>query len=312
MVLNRDIGSFTPELDIPSLHGKVILVTGGNAGLGKQAVLEYARHYPRRIWLAARDLDKAKAAVDEIHAQVADVSIKPLQMDLTTFQSVQKAVKQFTAEEDRLDILMLNAGIMASAPGLTEDGYEIQFGTNHMGHALLTKLLIPVLDKTVKISADGDVRIVSLSSTAHQRGPQEGIDFGSLKMAAASNMGPYIRYGQSKLANVLFVRQLAKLYPQFTVVAVHPGVVKTGLVSGTSGLPFLTRILATLASYFFTPVDQGARNQLWASVSKNVKSGEYYEPVGISGRSCALGKDDDLAKALWDWTERELASVNTQ
>jgi retinol dehydrogenase 12 len=131
---------FSLKKDIPSLKGKVVLVTGGNSGLGKQCVLEYARHDPAQIWLAARNLDKAKAAVDEIKRQVPNAPIKILQLDLSSFESVKEAATTFSSESDRLDILMLDAGIMAAKPGLTGDGYEIQFETNYLGHALLTQL----------------------------------------------------------------------------------------------------------------------------------------------------------------------------
>lgn len=296
---------FAPDKDIPSLEGKVILVTGGNVGLGKQAILEYARHNPRQIWLAARNLDKAKAAVDEIQRQVQDAPIKLVQMDLCSFESIKKAAEVFAAESERLDILMLNAGIMATLPGLTKEGYEVQFGTNHMGHALLTRLLTPILERTAEGSADADVRIVSLSSTAHGLAPPGAILFDSLK-TEARHLGPMARYGQSKLANMLFARQLAKQYPQFTVPAVHPGVVQTNLFSGASGMPKVLQMLTPLGSLFLTSVGNGVKNQLWASVSKDVQSGEYYEPIGIANKCSAPGKDDDLAKKLWDWTEMEL------
>ncbi|EQL01712.1 short-chain dehydrogenase/reductase [Ophiocordyceps sinensis CO18] len=303
---------FDPDKDIPSLEGKVILVTGGNIGLGKQAILEYARHNPRQIWLAARNLDKAKATVDEIRQQVQGAPpIKILQMDLVSFESVKKAADVFAAESDRLDILMLNAGIVASAPGLTKEGYEMQFGTNHMGHALLTRLLMPILEKTAQGSADADVRIVSLSSAGHNMAPTGGIVFESLK-TEARGLGPLGRYSQSKLANLLFARHVAKRYPQFTVSAIHPGLVHTNIAAGASGVPSVVRMLARFVSPLLTSVEDGAKNQLWASVSSDVQSGEYYEPIGIAGKCSALGKDDDLAKKLWDWTEKELdAHVKT-
>ncbi|POR36205.1 Short-chain dehydrogenase/reductase [Tolypocladium paradoxum] len=307
MLFGLCAGSFNPEKDIPSLEGKVVLVTGGNIGLGQQAVLEFARHNPRQIWLGARNLVKARAAVDEIQKQVHDAPIKILHMDLSSFESVKKAAKRFSAESDRLDILMLNAGVMATAPGeLTMEGYEMQFGTNHMGHALFTKLLLPVLDKTAKSGPATDVRIVSLSSALHKSGPKQGIVFESLK-TTDTGLSPVALYCQSKLANFLFARHLAKLYPQFTIAAVHPGVVRTNLVSGASGMPAPVRMIGPVVSYFLSSVDQGVRNQLWASVSKDVVSGEYYEPVGVGGKCRPLGKDDGLAKRLWDWTERELA-----
>lgn len=304
MVFSSKSMSFNAE-HIPSLNGKVILVTGGNVGLGKQCVLDFSRHNPSQIWLAARNLDRAEAAAHEIKQQVPDAPIKLLELDLTSFESVKKAVKIFYSESDRLDILMLNAGIMATPPGLTTDGYEIQFGTNHMGHALLTKLLLPVLDKTAKSSGNADVRIVSLSSQGHEYAPKGGIQFDTLK-TPADGLGAFGRYGQSKLANILWARQLAKVYPQFTIAAIHPGVVRTNLSAGATGFPFVLRMLGGIGNRFLTPVDEGAKNQLWASVSKDVKSGEYYKPVGVGGSVSAYGKDDDLASSLWDWTEKEL------
>ncbi|KAK2608958.1 hypothetical protein QQS21_002534 [Conoideocrella luteorostrata] len=295
---------FDPAKDIPSLEGKVILVTGGNNGLGKQSICEYAKHNPRQIWLAARNVAAAQAVVDEIHQLKPDASVRVLELDLTSFASVKKAAQRFVTECDRLDILMLNAGIMAASPGLTENGYEIQFGTNHVGHALLTKLLLPTLERTAQSRAD--VRVVVLSSRGHFLAPREGIRFDSLK-TTADELKPFERYGQSKLANVLFARQLAAHYPHLTVTSVHPGIVRTNLVNSMSGVSFTERLLSPIANYWFTPVNQGAKNQLWASVSQfDIKSGEYYEPVGVSRKASRLARDEDLAKELWDWTAHEL------
>lgn len=296
--------SFDPKKDIPSLENKVILVTGGTNGLGKQSVLEYARHQPAEIWLAARNLEKAQAAADEVKKSVPGAQIKLLELDLASLESVKTAAKKFTEECNRLDILALNAGIMATPPGLTKEHYEVQFGTNHMGHALLTKLLIPVLDKTAKLP-NTDVRIVALSSKGHNWVPGGGLVFDSLK-TDASTMGPYLRYGQSKLSNLLFIRQMAKEHPQLTSVAVHPGLVHTNLAAGATGSPWIVRSLTGLSRYVLSTVEDGVKNQLWASVAKDVKSGEYYEPVGVGGTTSALGKSDELAKKLWDWTEKEL------
>jgi NAD(P)-dependent dehydrogenase (short-subunit alcohol dehydrogenase family) len=301
--------SFESIRDIPSLDGKVILVTGGNIGLGKQCVLEYARHNPAQIWLAARNLDKARIAVEEIQAQLpTPAPIKLLELDLSSLKSVQKAAAQFQQEAVRLDILMLNAGIMAAPPGLTADGYEVQFETNYLGHALLAKLLLPVLSSTAS-KPDADVRIVMLTSYGHTTAPKEGILFDSLK-TSGDTMGPYARYGQSKLAQILWVRKMARLYPQFKLVSIHPGVVQTNLAAGATGSNLVTRMLLKTVTGFLTTVEKGARNQLWASVSKDVVSGEYYEPVGVGGGVSALGKDDELADTLWEWTETELGSYS--
>ncbi|KAJ2899210.1 NAD(P)-binding protein [Zalerion maritima] len=307
--------SFRPSRDIPSLAGRVILVTGGNSGLGKQCVLEYARHGgPSQIWLAARSLSRAGEAADEIKSQLAAPSrqadIRLLEMDLSSLASVRAAARVFLAEAARLDILMLNAGIMAVPPGLSKDGYEIQFATNHVGHALLAKLLLPALEKTASASqpgVDARARVVCLSSYGHVSAPKpEGIRFGSLR-TEADDLGPYGRYGQSKLANVLWTRQMARLYPQFTFASIHPGVVRTNLMNNATGSSCAVRVLGKVATKLVTPVDQGARNQLWASVAtEGIESGEYYEPVGIGGMATELGRDMDLAEKLWDWTEKEL------
>ncbi|KAJ5414235.1 hypothetical protein N7509_000862 [Penicillium cosmopolitanum] len=284
---------FNPEQDIPSLAGKVILVTGANIGLGKQCVLEYARHQPSLIWLVARTLDKAQTAADEIRQQLQVENkntppIKPLAMDLSSLSSVTTAAHTIVAESSRLDILMLNAGIMAAPPGLTSDGYELQFGTNYIGHALFTKLLLPVLKKTAAIP-DADVRIISLSSHGHVYAPKEGVLFDTLRTDAES-LGPYGRYGQSKLAIILWTRQMASKYPQFTLASIHPGVVRTNLMNNATGSPWVIRLLGMVANKVVTPVDQGVKNQLWASVAREVKSGEYYEPVGIGGAADANGR----------------------
>ena len=302
MNIGKKSVSFKPSTDIPSLDGKVILVTGGNIGLGKQCILEYARHNPAQLWLAARSTTKAQAAIDEIQKQLpTPAPIKILELDLSSLASVRTAAKKFLQEAPRLDILMLNAGIMAAPPGTTADGFELQFGTNYLGHALLAKLLLPVLETTAKIP-DSSVRILSLTSYGHNMAPASGIDFDSLTTPADA-MGPYIRYGQSKLAQILWTKHVAKLYPQFTFVAIHPGVVRTNLMNNATGSNCAVRVIGKVANYVVTSVERGARNQLWASVALGVKSGMYYEPVGIGGLEAEIAKDEGLAERLWGWTE---------
>lgn len=234
-----------------------------------------------------------------------------MQCDLADLSSVQAAAQQFTSKEDRLDILFLNAGVMALPAGTTANGYEIQFGTNHVGHALLTKLLLPTLLKTAA-EPGADVRVVCLSSIGHISSTWNGIEFGQLK----GEMKWYpslIRYGQSKLANLLFARELARRNPSITAVAVHPGVVDTELwrtmFSGWMGLGGL---LNAGKKFFYTTVEGGAKNQLWAASAKRgigkgeVKSGEYYTQVGVPGNGSWQSQDMELAKKLWEWTNKEL------
>jgi NAD(P)-dependent dehydrogenase (short-subunit alcohol dehydrogenase family) len=307
--------SFNPATDIPPLNGKVILVTGGNSGLGKSAIKYLVQKSPARIWLASRDASRAQAAIDEIVSQVPSAStvIKPLSLDLASFASIKSAARQVLAESDRLDILMLNAGIMATPADTTKEGYEIQFGTNHVGHALLTKLLLPLLLKTTTLQQQEqqkpDVRVVVVSSAAHRNAPACGIVFDTLR-TPQTELWAWARYGQSKLANILFAKELARRYPhpQLTVVAVHPGVVNSNLAGPLSEQYRAARLAIGVAGrIFFSSTDVGAKNQLWAATAlEGVQSGKYYHPVGVTGWASDLALDDGLARKLWDWTEKEL------
>ncbi|KAL4953684.1 hypothetical protein BDW69DRAFT_205697 [Aspergillus filifer] len=298
---------FNPDQDIPSLEGKTILVTGGNIGLGKQSALQYAKHNPSFIWLAARSRDKAEVAIDEIKSQLPQdtkANIKFLELDLASFDSIREAARRVLADSDRLDILLLNAGIMAAPPGLTKDGYELQFGTNYLGHILFAKRLLPLLQKTATLP-NADVRLINITSRGHLLAPKEGIKYDTLR-TTANELGPYRRYGQSKLAQILWTREAAKHYPNIKINAIHPGAVRTNLMNNATGSAWWVKLLGKLATYLVTPVEQGVKNQLWASVSSEIKTGWYYEPVGISGSESELARDEALARGLWEWTEEEL------
>ncbi|KAH8597152.1 hypothetical protein B0O99DRAFT_651027 [Bisporella sp. PMI_857] len=298
---------FDANKDISSLKGKVIIVTGGNSGLGKQSILELAKHGPEEIWLGARSTSKAQLAINDIRAQVPNAPpIKILQMDLMSFDSIREAAKVFCQQSQRLDVLLLNAGIMSVPEALTKDGYEIQFGTNHMGHALLSKLLLPTMLKTAE-QRGSDVRVVVVASSAHQYAPKDqGILFDALK-TKAQEISTITRYGQSKLANILFAQQFARLYPQIKVPVLNPGLVNTNLPNTMKDNSFIMRIAwMVTAAFLGVDVKTGVLNQLWASTAGNVKSGEYYEPVGKAGRGKRWTKSPELAQKLWDWTEKEL------
>ena len=215
-------------------------------------------------------------------------------------------------------MLLCNAGIMATPMGLTADGYEVQFGTNFLGHALLIKLLLPTLLHTAGASPSaaatgtpaqgtGDARVVILTSQGFAMHPSGGIQFAQLRTPMSfAVLGPWQRYGQSKLAGILFARALAAHHPQLSAVSVHPGVVYTGLVEG---LGLLNRVFVKVTTIRNTvSVEEGSYNSCWAATTEQNKlvNGEYYEPVGKPGNHIRESKNDALAQELWDWTESEL------
>jgi len=219
---------------------------------------------------------------------------------------------------------MCNAGISWQHPGLTVDGYEKSFGTNHLGHALLIKLLLPKLLMTAK-EPDSDVRIIMLSSTSHRDVPKKGILFDELK-TTLSHVQHYQRYGQSKLANVLYARSLARKFPTIKSVSVHPGVVDTEMNTQNNEIcrdsffwrtfwftyRRIAKVRMSLTGSGWLTVEGGAKNQLWASASKDgVVSGTYYEPIGVVGKDSKLSKSEKLEKELWEWTEKQLQEFSS-
>jgi NAD(P)-dependent dehydrogenase (short-subunit alcohol dehydrogenase family) len=298
--------NFNPDTDIPDLSGKIVLVTGGSSGLGKESVRRFAKHNAK-VYLAARNTKKAADAITEIKQSAPNADITNLELDLASFDSVKKAAQKFLANNERLDILMNNGGIMATPPALTPDGYEIQFGTNHLGHALLTRLLMPVLARTAA-EPSSDVRIVNVTSNAQELlAPKKGLLLDDVKTDMAG-ISQFTRYGHSKLANVYFTKGLAKHYPNIKSVAVHPGGVKTGLGDGFGPMfPGLKTVMKVLSKVAFVDVAEGARGQLWASTAKaiDVKSGAVYYPVAKEHVGRPLMNDEKMVDRLWEWTEEE-------
>ncbi|KAK0357433.1 hypothetical protein LTR91_016030 [Friedmanniomyces endolithicus] len=301
--------SFAPDRDIPSLAGKVLLITGGTAGLGLGSITELSKHSPAHIFFTGRNRKSADSLIAKLSTSAPDVRITFIPCDISSLNSVREAAAAFTAQTQRLDILMLNAGIMAVDPSLSVDHYEIQFATNYLGHTLLVRRLLPLLERTAE--QHGDARIVNLTSTAYGQAPSNGVDFATLKTSQASlggmlpvPGGKWSRYGQSKVAQMLYSQELAKRHPTLTSVSVHPGVIQTALFDHVD---FFTK----LPTMFFkkTPLEQGHWQQCWAATcpKSGLKNGEYYEPGGVVGvRTTRASKDVQLAAKLWEWTEKEL------
>ncbi|RHZ63369.1 hypothetical protein CDV55_107257 [Aspergillus turcosus] len=304
--------SFSPD-KIPDLSGKVILVTGGTAGLGAATVLHLARHTqpPSHIYISGRNASRADDLIKQVHDSGSNTRVSFLPCDLGSLTSVKEAANTVLRQESRLDILMCNAGIMAQPPGLSKDGYEVQFGTNHLGHALLIQKCLPLLQRTAEEQPESDARIIILTSLGYRMHPSGGIVFSTLNTEqsfSAFGFAAWIRYGQSKLANILYARELARRFPAIATLSVHPGVVSTGLVEnqgwGNRAFIYVTNVGKVLKP------EQGAYNQLWAATTakEDLMNGGFYEPVGVlSSRLDRAASDDALAKRLWEWTDEALA-----
>lgn len=247
----------------------------------------------------------AHATRKEVEKEIPNSNIILLELDLASLDSVKKAAEQVLETESRLDILMNNGGIAFWPPMMTTDGYEIHFGTNFLGHALLTLLLMPTLLCTAA-EPDSDVRIINVASHGHVLTPAGGIDFERVKSSMIST-GCAKNYGMSKLAVILYTQALAQRYPSIKSIAVNTGPVSTSIMRGAAiSHPWITAIALPLMKLFFRSVEVGAKNQLWCSVSQAAESGAYYDPIGKVGARSELSRSEELADRLWTFTEDEL------
>ncbi|QKX63440.1 uncharacterized protein TRUGW13939_10610 [Talaromyces rugulosus] len=306
--------SFDPSA-LPSLTSKVYLVTGGNAGIGYHTARQLALH-GARVYIGSRSLSKASDAIAKIKAEAPNADVHFLHMDLMDLSSVVKAADEFKQKEDRLNGLVNNAGIMATPFAKSEkDGFEAQWETNYLSHWVLTWHLLDTLAKTAKEegSPAGNARVVNLTSNGHKAAPKRGIDFDDLDQ---KNGGIWSRYGMSKLANILHVKKLNKLYgPQGSegektgiwTAAVHPGFVDTDLNKQTDGPSFIQPALKCLGVY--KKPEEGAYTTLFAVAASEFKqsnSGEYFEPVAKKGKPSKHASNMELADQLWEWTVVEM------
>ncbi|KAH7174537.1 uncharacterized protein B0J16DRAFT_182924 [Fusarium flagelliforme] len=310
LFLNPVDNGFDPARDIPDLTGKTILVTGGNTGLGAATIRLIAPHNPSVIYLTVRPVSIAQAEelVSSIKETNPDVSIVVLPLDLSSFTSIKEFASELLKEAKQLDLLFLNAGISSTAPSLTKDGYESQFGVNYLGHALLTQLLMPALLETTK--SGKKVRIMSTSSMAATLDPPPtGLALDDMRKPDPL-ASPYQRYAHSKIANILFARKLSQVYPPIQSVSFDPGQVWTDLFrKSTSMGPWMIKFLVTPFMYLTSVgVERGALNGLWVAFADGVKNGAYYDPVGVLEENKKFFTDQKLVDELWVWTEKELAA----
>lgn len=276
------------------LRGKTVLITGVNSGLGEESARVLAKRGARIVG-SARTRDKAEAACRSLGPDAV-----PVACELSEPSSVRGCVAELRERGLELDVLLCNAGIMALPERTIHHGQELQFLTNHIGHFILVTGLLD------QLSERG--RVVMLSSGAHHMAPPAGIQLDDLTFERGYK--PWVAYGQSKLANLLFARSLAKRFAGSarTANAVHPGVIHTNL--GRHMGP-LMRAGSTIASMIaMKSVHQGAATQCYVAVHPSLAnvSGEYFEDCNVA-RSSRAGRDEALAEKLWARTEEIVAAL---
>jgi NAD(P)-dependent dehydrogenase (short-subunit alcohol dehydrogenase family) len=293
--------------DIPDQHGRTAVVTGANGGLG----LETARQLAAKgahVVMAVRNQKKAAAAVDEIRSSAPDAALELVALDLASQASVRAAAEQITAAHKSIDLLINNAGVMGIPEAKTADGFEMQFGVDHLGHWALTGLLLPALLRT------RGARIVTVTSTAHLMG--RAVDPANPHLHGRYR--PWRAYGQAKLANFHFglglQRELANAGASTASLIAHPGLANTDLqavsVQQTGG-GTSQRFFELLARRIGMSPADGALSQLRAAADPAAKGGEFYGPLfGNSGPPVrkpivrTVGMHKAIA-ALWEVSERE-------
>ena len=293
--------------DIPDQRGRTAVVTGANGGLGLVTARELAAK-GAHVVMAVRNQEKAAAAVEEIRAAVPDASLELVALDLSAQASVKEAAGRILAAHDRLDLLVNNAGVMGITEARTVDGFEMQFGVDHLGHWTLTALLLPAL-----LRAPGS-RIVTVTSTAHHMG--RPVDAANPHLEG--RYGPWRAYGQAKLANFHFglglQRELQRAGAGTVSLIAHPGLSDTDLqavsVQGSGG-GSSQRFFQAMARRTGMSADDGALPQLRAATDPAAKGGEFYGPAFVNNgppvRKPVLrrfGMDRAIA-SLWEVSERE-------
>lgn len=274
------------------LSGKVFIVTGANTGIGKVAATDFARR-GAHVFLACRSADKTQPVIDEIKRATGNAKVEFLALDLGDLTSVRTAAAAFLARNLPLHVLVNNAGL-AGQRGHTRSGFELAFGTNHVGHFLFTELLLD------KLKASAPARIVNVASTAHYSA--KGIDWEAVRKPTKT-ITALDEYAVSKLANVLFTKELARRLAgtKVTTYALHPGVVATDV---WRRVPVGLRGLAKL---FMKSAEDGAKTTIYCATSPDVanETGKYYDDVKEK-RPSKQADDVALAAELWkrseEWT----------
>jgi len=296
---------------MPDLGGRIALVTGANSGLGLESARALAAK-GAKVVLGCRSLAKAEQARQQLQGEredggssgaSAEAQIDVLELDLADLASVHKAAGELAARYERIDLLLNNAGVMAPPRTLTAQGFELQFGVNHLGHYALTRLLLPLL------RASASPRVVQVTSGAQYFGQ---IDFDDLQ--GERRYDRWKAYGQSKLANVVFAQELQRREPRLLSAAAHPGLARTNLqpTSVAANGSRLERLAYDLMGPLFQSAAQGALPQLFALTAPEASPGGHYGPSqlgGIKGWPKAVpmapvALDQELARRFWELSDQ--------
>ncbi|KAL5483641.1 RDH1_3 [Sanghuangporus weigelae] len=303
------------EADVPDLSGKVVVVTGGNTGLGKETVRVVLEH-GAKVYVACRSEEKANAAIKELREQIGKDGLHFISLDLSSFASIKKAVEELKSKEVKLDILFNNAGVMSPpVEQLTEDGYDMTFGTNVVGPFVFTKLLLPLLQRAA--SENGDARIVNTSSLGHAAAPKEYIMWETLKPGEKDGpadkkrrkFGPDNLYYQSKCGVIMVANEWARRYGNQGIIScsLHPGTAESEL--GRHWPAFQKRLMGIFIK--LKPTSLGAITQIYAGTSPEGKglNGKYLIPWARVGKPREDILDEKKSTKLWDWLEEQTRFV---
>nr|XP_043635888.1 short-chain dehydrogenase TIC 32, chloroplastic-like [Erigeron canadensis] len=284
--------------------GLTAIVTGGSSGIGRETARVLALR-GAHVVMGVRNMVAGKQVQEAIVKEIPTAKVEAMELDLSSMTSVRNFASNFNASGQPLNLLINNAGIMMTPFMLSKDNLELQFATNHLGHFLLTQLLLDNMKKTASKSKK-EGRIVNVSSEAHKFSYPEGIRFD--KINDEKHYNKYQAYGQSKLANILhaneLTRQLQEEGVEITANSLHPGVISTNLFRHIFTPPsFAEGFVKKLSSCLMKNVEQGAATTCYVALHPQVKgvSGEYFLDSNLA-KTTKLGKDVGLAKRLWDFS----------
>lgn len=284
------------------MQGKTVLITGGNSGIGKHTAIGLAK-LGAKVVFTSRNQRKGDVARAEIREAANTQQVDFMDLDLADFASIERFADEFQRKYERLDVLILNAGLVLDERSTTKQGFETTFGVNHLGHMLLTQLLLD------RLKACSPARVLVLASDAH-KGARAGLDFDDLM--AARKFNGWKVYCRSKLANILYARALAKRLEGtgVTANAVHPGLVASGFAAADDVRGTVSRIGMTLLRPFMLSSEKGARTSVWVASAEQFEreSGGYYARCRPASLTSAA-KDEAAAERLWAISEKLIAEA---